>query len=329
MKFPAVTTMADAAFSGCSNLTRVETGTAKTAFTTPFAGCGKLKDLIVNSTTMSTLNSITGLAGTAIADYQGAVYVPDNLVDTYMANANWKNYFIFSKDDYPVSEYPDPTAHFNSGTITDTWQEIIANNSDYATKYKIGDTKGIYLAGYGLCLMELVAFNEDNRADGNMTINDGKARMTWISRDILTTHNMNSTGTSNGGWESSGMRSWLNSTILPLFPSYLQEAMVEVSKVSSIYSNGLIVDGQTTSDRIWIPSNHEIGFGTNLETTGAVYTGKFTDNAARKKTYNNSVNFWWSRSSKGSTGFESIYSNGTSDHNSASNTYGVVPGFCI
>ena len=69
--------------------------------------------------------------------------------------------------------------------------------------------------------MELVAFDEDNRADGDTTINNGKARMTWISKNCITTHRINASNTTANGWQGSEMRSWLSGAVLPLFPDYI------------------------------------------------------------------------------------------------------------
>lgn len=222
-----------------------------------------------------------------------------------------------------------------SETITDTWSEIFTAESDgtYSTKYSIGDTKMLDLGTEGQHLMEIVAFDTDDKADGS-----GKAKITWISKDQLaTTHAMNATqktvdgetAYTAGGWEHSDMRAYLEDAVKPLIPQTVRDAIVPVTKVSSTYTGGAKVkDGQTTTDDVWIPSNHEVGFGTDYETTGAVYSGKFTSNASRIKKRNSSAEYWWLRSVASASYFRRVNSDGYSNGNSAYNVYGVALGFC-
>lgn len=327
VEFPAVTTVSNNSFNGCTNLETFETGESQVTFTTPFASCSKLESLIINSTTMSTLSTATGLAGTAIANFKGAVYVPNNLLATYKANANWKNYFIFSKDDYPVTEYPDPSDGLGTGTITDTWAEIIANEN-YATDYAIGATKSIYLEGFGVFNMELVAIDTDIRADGDETKNGGKAGMTWIMKEVFTTHKMNISSTNANGWPVTDMRDWLTGTILRLFPQTVRDNIVKVTKTYYDYTTKSTLSG---SDTIWIPSAREIFGGTSYEDSGVDYTAKFNNATNRKKYLNESASNWYLRSapSNGSIQFWCINNSGDGASYNAGNAYGVAPGFCL
>lgn len=181
--------------------------------------------------------------------------------------------------------------------------------------------------------MEIVAFDEDDRADGQ-----GKAGITWISKDLLaTTHRMNpansggAIGTGgNGGWENCEMRTYLKNTIKPLIPETVRNAIVSVTKIQSTITDGIRVkDGQTTTDDVWILSNHEI-FSTNTtyESTGATYSSKFTDSTSRIKKLNGSANEWWTRSAYTTTDFRHVGTGGISNNYVAGTTYGVALGFC-
>ena len=318
--FPSVTSVASSAFSSCTNLETFTTGTNTVAFNSPFPSCSKLNALIINSTAMSTLDSATGLSGTAIANYNGAVYVPDAMVATYRANDNWKNYFVYSQNDYPVTEF-SYIGYYE--TISDTWAEIIANNN-YAADYSIGDMKAVNLgATYGDQLMELVALDTDIRADGDTSKNNGKARMTWISKDLITTHNMNSSNVTTDGWVGTAMRSWLRSDILPLLPSVIQSNIVEVSKTYNDYNDSAT---ETANDTVWIPSYREIFGGTNYETSGVIYSTRFTSAANRIKYLNHSASYWWLRSANSATNFRYVNNNGNDNNNNASTTNGVALG---
>ena len=214
-------------------------------------------------------------------------------------------------------------------TITDSWSTILANQN-YATDYSIGDTKMLNLGTEGKHLMEIVAFDEDDKADGT-----GKAGITWISKNLLNSiHGMNSTRTTSGGWEVSEMRSYLKTTIKPLIPETVRNGIVEVSKVSSIYSNGKrVVNGQTTTDDVWIPSSHEIFNTSNIsgiETVGAVYSQWFTsaDKRIKKSVNTTTSRSWWLRSVNSSEYFLAVNSSGASDYKYASTVIGIALGFC-
>jgi len=254
-----------------------------------------------------------------------------------------------SAEDYPFEGWqPAPTniqgdtscyAQFGSPVedveITDSWDTIIASiDADtYKTKYKIGNYKPLDFGSEGTVNMQIVAFDEDDKADGS-----GKAKITWISKDQLnTTHVMNAssktvdgeTAYTAGGWEHSDMRDYLKTTIKPLIPQTVRDAIVPVTKIQSTYTGGALVkNGQTTTDDVWIPSNHEVGFGTDYETTGAVYSGKFTSGASRIKKRNGSAKVWWLRSAYVTNNFRYVNSNGGSSNYVANNAYGVALGFC-
>lgn len=184
----------------------------------------------------------------------------------------------------------------------------------------------------GKHLMEIVAFNEDNKAD-----NSGKAKITWISKTLLnTTQKMNAsqktvdgeTTYTAGGWEHTDMRAHLKNTVKPLIPQEVRNAIVEVTKVQSIYTNGArVVNGQTTTDDVWIPGNYEMFGTTDYESTGARYS-KFTSNSDRVKKLNGSKNSWWERSTNNDSGFRRVFSGGSNDADYADRLYGVALGFC-
>ena len=314
------------AFQNCSNLTTVDlsaTSGAVTINANAFNGNSKLDAVIIRSSTMATLANTSAFTGTKIASKNGAIYVPSNMVDTYKANSNWANYIIASIDHYPITDF---------STISDSWAEIIANNN-YATDYKIGDTKMVDLGSMGKQYMELVAFDTDDKADGS-----GKARMTWILRDLLTTYAMNSsqktvdgiTSYTAGGWEHSDIRAWLKSDVKPLIPEVVRNAIVPVTKVSSTYTTSLVKDGQTTTDDVWIPGDREIFNNTNNETTGAVYSTRFASSSNRIK-YNSagSADSWWLRSANNADNFRSVNNGGNESGGYAYSSRGVVLGFCI
>lgn len=186
--------------------------------------------------------------------------------------------------------------------------------------------------------MEIVAFDEDDKADGS-----GKAKITWISKDLLNTDRAfnnssktigSDTGYTAGGWENSDLRSYLNSTIKALIPSAVRSGIVPVTKVQSIYTNGALVkNGQTTTDELWVPSEHEmVSTSTTYESTGATYT-KFSTSADRLKKKNGTGYIYHLRSAKSlsqTRQMEPNNSRGTAIaiNNSAVTAIGIALGFC-
>lgn len=165
-------------------------------------------------------------------------------------------------------------------TITDSWETILANESP-SESYQIGDTKYLDLGAEGRHLMEIVAFDSDDKADGS-----GKAKITWISKTLLnSTHQMVSSYT--GDWENTTLRTYLRSTVKDLIPETVRNSIVPVTKTTTVYVDGAVsTNGQTTADDVWIPSSRELNLPSPGETTGAIYSDKFAANADRVKNKN-------------------------------------------
>lgn len=227
------------------------------------------------------------------------------------------------------------------GTISDSWEEIIAAGEDgtYIDKYQIGDTKELDLGDEGVIRMELVALDADELADGS-----GNAHMTWIAKDLLhTKHAMNEENTNSGGWPASDMRAWLQDSILPLFPDTVRSNIKEVKKYSySSSDRGTI----SSTDKIWIPSLREVRdteelretYGVDAEDAGPEYLEAFPDDASRLRQRDGKLCYWWLRSSSQSSDskFYRIECYDTGSYWDASwgavsaiIEHGVAVGFCL
>lgn len=209
-------------------------------------------------------------------------------------------------------------------TITDDWSTILANQN-YATDYSIGDTKMLDLGTEGKHLMEIVAIDEDDRADGN-----GKAGLTWISKTLLNTKQPTYSSTVTD-WESCPMRAYLKNTIKPLIPTAVRNGIVEVTKVSKVYISTLT--DQTTTDDVWIPSAYEIMGGPNYEQSGATYYSHFSTQASRIKPWDGNpyANHWALRSiTYKSSQYQvmDIQNNGNLSSTILGAQLGIALGFC-
>lgn len=260
-------------------------------------------------------------------------YIDGNLVNWWFRSASHQSekYFYAECKTQPMGvSANDNTTYICPGfclgleqeTITDTWEQILQAEQDgtYSTKYSVGDTKSIDLGTYGTHLMEIVAFDADELADGT-----GNAKITWISKNIITKHSINSSGGVSGGWPGTEMRTWLIGTILSAIPSDIQGAIKEVNKTYD--ATGI------STDKIWIPSYREVGYGANAhEESGPIYSARFTDDNSRKKRLvgGNSPEYWWLRTKSESTRFYSVPENGASTYNiiNVTSSVGVVIGFC-
>ena len=281
-----------------------------------FYGCSNLTHLVVRSTARSSLSATSVLDSTKIKLGEGGVYVPADLLDSYKSATNWS---AFANNIYPIGEYP--RANFDS--ISDSWSTIFSNAS-YATAYTVQDTKTLELTDGTKIKMDLAALDTDVKSD-----NSGTAKMTWICHGIPYTHRMNATNTSEGGWASSEMRSWLISDILSKIPAEIKSHIVSVKK--SYRSKSPNDETLWSDDEIWIPSYKEVGFtdASYIESDGVVYSGLFNSNAERiKYDSSGSANNWWFRSACSSARFSYVNNKGKASNNNADFKGGVVFGFC-
>ena len=283
-----------------------------------FNGDVNLTSLILRNSSQLTLANVSAFTGTPIAQKFGWIYVPSELVSTYKAATNWSTYAsqIVSLDEYPKDV---------TGSITDTWAEIFAAEEDgtYSTKYKVGDTKMVSVNGSPVA-MQIVAIDGDELADGT-----GNAKITWLCLGYQGKHNMNSTNTTSGGWASCAMRQYLIDSVLPNIDSTVRAQIKSVNKTYYDYASS---STKVSADSIWIPSFREVGFGTTKEDSGVIYSGIFTDNAARIKKDGlyalGTAAYWWLRSASNGNIFYGVNTGGGSTNNYASTSNGVVFGFC-
>ena len=236
-------------------------------------------------------------------------------------------------DDGNENEKPDVVydgeVNSETGEILDSWEMIITNvnNGTYATKYAVGNYKSLDLGPEGVVNMQIAALDMDVLSDGS-----GKTRITWVAKEaLLNPRVMNNTDTSKDGWAASDLRACLQTEIWSLIPENIQNAIVAVNKDYSNYTTKSIL---TCSDKIWIPSYREVGFGLAEEESNVVYSGIFNGSASRVKTLNDGTACdWWTRSvfTFGSNGnyFHRVGGNGGSYSYIANDTHGVVIGFCF
>lgn len=275
------------------------------------------------------LETVTGVPSGGTATYTGAT--PTSSQAGYIFSGWSPSNTNITADTSCYAQFKEDEMY---ESITDTWQQIIANigNGTYSTRYQVGDTKKIDLGTEGEVIMTIVGIDADDLAD-----NSGKAPITWISKQLLkTSHRMNpakKSGTSGtgalGGWAACEMRNYLINTIKPLLPSEVRNALKTVKKYSRIYNTSeTAVNNVVSNDDIWIPSAYEVNF-TGYETSGVTYSTAFPDNASRINKVSGSAAWWWLRSANYIGTFVIVASDGSQGSCSAYYSNGVAVGFAI
>lgn len=209
-----------------------------------------------------------------------------------------------------------------------TWQEFMQLVNDPANgaddfAYMVGQTKSLQISGYGDFVFRIIGVGQDVRASDSQP-----AKITFMIEDVLANHRMNASNTTTGGWASSEMRSWLNSTILNALPQYIVDGIIEVKKK---YKNGADGSIQTCNDKLWILSEKELTGTTTHGDEGEFYEYWTLNNSAdaRVKRLNISASRWWLRSVNNNAMFYAVDQQGKVDYQNAISDRGVVFCFCI
>ena len=239
-----------------------------------------------------------------------------------------------SLDEMSVTGMTEPEIDFagekgeekRRGTITDSWEEILASGEDgsYTDKYDIGDTKELDLGEEGLILMELVAMDEDELADES-----GYAHMTWIAKDLLKSeYRIHFDYDTYDGWPTSDMRTWLRETILPLIPTEIRTGIKTVKK----YTECPGYDTFISEDKIWIPSQFEVFPEEPYDDShGIYYKASFPDNSSRIRCRpdTSTASWWWLRTDDYWISVMGVGADGDYWGDYCTSKGGVVIGFCI
>lgn len=145
---------------------------------------------------------------------------------------------------------------------------------------------------------------------------------------------MNSSNTNNGGWEKCARRTWCNNVYKQCLPTYIQNMMKQVKKLTSEYSQSSTI--KTSNDYAFLPSEIEVFGSTTYSFAGEgkqYQYFKTTANRYKKPIYSSGYvsGYYWERSlhSSNNSGFCSMNVDGNANWSNASNTDGVAPCLCI
>ena len=261
------------------------------------------------------------------------------------ANYKWEEINALAKE---IAK--DSTITKDTGTVTKT-----INGKSYTATVGAKKTITIDEKDY---TVRILGFNHDTLADGQTAYGDAsitKAGISFEFETLLPGAKMNSSNTNSGGWESSLMRTNLNSTTAV-------DGMTNLSNIESVIGSNIIKSVKknyiktynnagsvtTCNDKLWLLACSEIwskgyqenAYGYAIASEGAQYKYYANINATyssgNSKLYkmyqgSTSSSYWWLRSPyyNDSYSFCDVNSDGSCDTNGADNAYGVAPGFAI
>ena len=232
---------------------------------------------------------------------------------------------------------------------TDDWETIIdAIGEGNTSKYNVGDTKEIDLGSYGKHTLRIANKSTPSECS-NTNFSQSACGFVLEFADVITTHNMNPSGTYKGtqydygwnidGWPASSMYTFVNNDIYNAIPSEIKNAIIDTTVVSGHGSTS----GETnftSTDKLYLLAPKEIytnwsksydtakdltrtlDYYTSIGVTTSSYSG-----AIKKNGTNASI--WWLRSAKSSNNnyFYIVDSGGDWSNISANITYGVSVAF--
>ena len=139
----------------------------------------------------------------------------------------------------------------NTNLSTNTWEEIKKVSKAGMTAeagWTIGSTKSVRINGKNVTAT-LIGINHD-----------GDNTTTWMvtTSGGIGSHVINSTKTSNGGWENSEVRQWLNNDVYNTLSEDVKNSIKTVNKISNNTGNN-VTSVSTTSDKLFLLSAIEIG----------------------------------------------------------------------
>lgn len=146
---------------------------------------------------------------------------------------------------------------------------------------------------------------------------------------------INGSSTNSGGWEGCARRTWCNNVYKKCLPTYIQNMMKQVKKLTSVGSQSSTI--KVSNDYAFLPSEIEIYGRTTYSYAGEgkqyQYFKNATANRYKKPRFDDSFvsGHYWERSPYfgSESRFCHVGASGNSYYGDASNFYGIVPCLCI
>ena len=231
----------------------------------------------------------------------------------------------------------------------DDWDTIAnAVRSGQTSNYHVGDTKEVDLGTYGKHKVRIANMSTPSECNQN-GFSQSACGFVVEFTDLISTHNMNSSGDYNGktyskgwnkdGWPKSQMKTFIDNDIYNSLPNELKSVIIDTKTVSGHGSED--TDNFTTTDKLYLLAPKEIysdwseQFDSAKDLTRQLdYYEGVTTNSCAKATKNysaGSASYWWLRSatSNNTNIFYYVFYTGNLHHDTANTAYGVSPAFRI
>ena len=225
---------------------------------------------------------------------------------------------------------------------SDSWDTIIsAVKKGNISKYNVGDTKTIDMGTYGTHTLRIANTSTPSECSGT-GFSQTACGFVLEFADIITTHKMNDTATTVGGWPASSMYTFVNNDIYNAIPDEIKSAIIYTTVVSG-HGSTSGESNFTSTDKLYLLAPKEIysdfpSFHTNYDTAKDLTRtldyyknlGTSTSNySGAIKKNGTSASRWWLRAANSGTtrNFYIVGSIGAYDDIYASSTYGVAPAF--
>ena len=234
---------------------------------------------------------------------------------------------------------------------TDSWKTIIkAVRNNNISKYNVGDTKTVDLGTYGTHTLRIANTSTPSECSGT-GFSQTACGFVLEFADIITTHNMNPSGTYKGtqydygwnkdGWPASSLYTFVNNDIYNAIPSEIKNAIIDTTVVSGHGSEDTA--NFTSTDKLYLLSTAEVwaqgssntieydtardvtrqlDYYKNLGTSTSNYSGAIKKNGT-------SADYWWLRAASSDNPgiFFSVNDYGDWINTYAKYTRGVAPAF--
>ena len=310
-----------------ANILQILNGTSESSYSTKVYTYSDLEDGVIFK------NDIIKLG-------ESATYFLWLYLDETTPNDAQKTYFVGNIDvDGEYIPKVNPVSF-----ATDSWETIItAVKENNISKYKVGDTKTIDMGTYGTHTLRVANTSTPSECS---TSGFSQSACGFVLEfvDIITTHKMNNSITSKGGWPASKMYTFVNTDIYNALPSELRNVIIDTATVSGHGStNG--ETNFTSTDKLYLLSTAEVwaqgssstistdsarnntrqlDYYNNLGTSTSNYSG-----AIKKKEASAAI--WWLRSagSGDNNYFYAVNDRGDWSRTDANATRGVSPAFRI
>ena len=233
----------------------------------------------------------------------------------------------------------------------DSWTTIVASvKANNISNYNVGDTKSVDMGEYGTHTLRIANTSTPSECSAS-GFSQTACGFVLEFEDIITTHNMNPSGTYKGttyqygwnvdGWPASSMYTFVNNDIYNALPSELKNGIIDTTVVSSHGKTD--TSNFTSTDKLYLLSTAEVwaqgssntinydtardvtrqlDYYKNLGTSTSNYSGAIKKNGTR-------ASLWWLRSASSNANFTfyNVHNSGNWVIINATSTYGLAPAF--